>query len=503
MTRMVRPLANLRDYAQALAYVVASITAAYLASPYCQLSDLAMIHMLGIILMATRCSVRASISACVASILAFDYFFIPPKFAFAWTDAKSSLLFVAMLAVATVISTLHQRLRQQEQVARAAAFRAESLFALNAELSGVHDAEQLVALTARHLERLFSASVVIALRGVEGALNGIEDAEEAAFAARALARRELTCRQGAASASVWVPLASVHSVFGVIGLRLSGGFERDSAQGFLLSAFANQLATSLERVQLANAVQRTQLEAESERLRSSLLSAVSHDLKTPLATIIAAGTTLIGRKAELDEQASEELLTSIVGEGERLSRLIQNLLSIARLESPTIELRRTPEAIEEIVGAAVERFGRLGKPRVRVELEADLPLVSVEPLLLEQVVMNLLENAARHGGPDVTIAVHASTIAGFLSVQIADDGPGIPDDERDKVFEKFYRGRRTAKNDGGAGLGLTICRAIIRAHGGRIVARERPGGGALIEFSLPLAAAAAAEEPRAESAVAS
>lgn len=502
---MARSLAPLRDYGQALAYVIASTTCAFLVEPYGQLSDLAMIQLLGIVLLATRFSVRASIAACMAGILAFDFFFIPPKFRFAWTDIKSSLMFIAMLVVATVISTLHQRLRQQEQVARAAAFRAESLYALNAELSGARDAQALLALTARHLERLFSASVAIVLRMPDGTLAGIANAQDAALAERALVRGEMSYRQGSSDSSIWMPVASVHAVLGVIGLQLTEGFDRSSPQAFLLSACANQLATALERVQLANAVQRTQLEAESERLRSSLLSAVSHDLKTPLASIIAAGTTLMGHKAELDPQAADGLLASIVSEGERLSRLIQNLLSIARLESPTIELRRTPEAIEEIVAAAVERFaGRIGTPRVRVELQEDLPLVWAEPLLLEQVMTNLLENAARHAGPDVTIHVQAAAgITGFLTVKIADDGPGIPEDERDKIFEKFYRGRRAAKNDGGAGLGLTICRAIVRAHGGRIVARDRPGGGALIEFTLPLVAAVPAGSLRAESAIAS
>ena len=182
-------------------------------------------------------------------------------------------------------------------------------------------------------------------------------------------------------------------------------------------------------------------------------------------------------------------MATIVGEGERLHRLINNLLSVARLDSPSVELRRTPESIEEIVA------GRRGTcafdcRRARASPSAwtpNLPFVSAEPQLLEQVLLNLIENARRYAGADVRIEIHAKASDGMVAIQVADDGPGIPEDERDKVFEKFYRGRSAGKSDGGVGLGLTICRAIIRAHGGRISIRASSGGGALVEFTLPVA----------------
>jgi two-component system sensor histidine kinase KdpD len=235
-------------------------------------------------------------------------------------------------------------------------------------------------------------------------------------------------------------------------------------------------------------VHRTELEAEAERLKSSLLSAVSHDLKTPVAAIIAAGTTLLEHKKVLDTAGERALLSSIVSEGERLTRLIQNLLSVIRLDSPTVELNRTPESVEEIVAATVDRFaGLLDASHVTVDLEPDLPLVSAEPLLLQQVLINLLENAARYAGSGAHLWIHAAAIEDVVAVRVSDDGPGIPVDEREKVFEKFYRGRFSGKRDGGVGLGLTICRAIVRAHGGRIHVREREGGGTLVEFTVPLA----------------
>jgi two-component system sensor histidine kinase KdpD len=493
-------LRTVREHLLAVACVLAGTLCAFLVRDYAPIADLAMIQLLGVVMAAARFSVRASVVACIAGILAFDFFFIPPRFAFAWTDTKSSLTFIAMLVVAFMISGLNQRLREQEQAARAAALRAEALYQLSAELSGTNDPKLLAAIAARHLEKLFSARVTILLAAADGALEPEPAAREAEIAGRAWMRREFTCRQDVEGCSIWLPLVGAHAAVGLLGMRVAHAFARDSSQGFLLSVCALQFATAIERSQFASAMQRTMMEAETERLRSSLLSAVSHDLKTPLATIIAAGTTLVAHTAQLEPGAAHELATSIVSEGERLSRLIQNLLSIARLESPAIELRRTPESIEEIVESAVERTGALlDRARVRIELEPDLPLVFVEPLLLAQVVINLLENAARHAGPEAHVQVRAFARDGTVMLQIADDGPGIPESERDKVFEKFYRGRRAGKGDGGVGLGLTICRAVVRAHGGRIGVLERPGGGTLVELALPLSAHANAHDLEIES----
>jgi two-component system sensor histidine kinase KdpD len=349
--------------------------------------------------------------------------------------------------------------------------------------------------------------VTILLRTPEGGFGGPLGKRELELAERAWIRRDFVKSETADGVAIWVPLVGIRAATGVIGLAVAAGFEKESDQGLLLAACAGQFAVTIDRIQLANAVRRTELETEAEQLRNSLLNAVSHDLKTPLATMIAAGTTLIGRRRELEPSAADALLGTIVSEGERLTRLIQNLLSISRLESPTIELRRTPEAVDELVSVAVSRFGgQADRPLVKVEIDEELPLVSAEPLLLEQVLVNLLENGARYAGSEATLYVQAVLVNGMVTVRVADDGPGIPEEERDKVFEKFYRGRRAGKSDGGVGLGLTICRAIVRAHGGRIAVRERKGGGALVEFTLPVSTASVCgpdEEHRAQGAPAS
>jgi two-component system, OmpR family, sensor histidine kinase KdpD len=491
MVTQLAPLTRaIRAYGLAVGCVLMSTLAAHLVQPYGHLADLAMIHLLGIVFLSLRSSVRTSVVASIVSILSFDFFFISPKYALAWSAAESIVTFVALVVVAAVVSTLSENSRRQGQAARATAARTQALYELNVELSSSRDVDQLAAVTARHLTKLFGAPVSVLLQTPEGALEPAEKERDRVLSQRAWLRREFVKQSAPSGTVIWVPVVGAHSSLGAVGLEPRVPFEHESEQGFMLSACVNQFATAVERVQLAGAVRRTQLEAEGERLRSSLLSAVSHDLKTPLATMIAAGAALIGRTGEIEPKAADEILRSVVSEGERLSRLIHNLLSVTRLESATVELRRTPESVDDIVLSAVERFkDRSRKSPIVSEISADLPLISAEPVLLEQVLVNLLENATRYAGADPVIAVHARAVDGSVLVQVEDNGPGIAEHEREKVFEKFYRGQHAAKSDGGVGLGLTICRSIIRAHGGKIGVRERVGGGTLVEFTVPFAAA--------------
>jgi two-component system sensor histidine kinase KdpD len=396
-----------------------------------------------------------------------------------------------MIVVALVVSGLNERLRHQEKDARRTALEREALYQLNVELSVAATPRQLAGATARQLERLFGVATVVMLRTLEGALEPPPDhllPEEAKLAERAWSTGEHCTGIGVKGYATWIPIAGIHEPLGVIGLRFREPAEKDSADANLVAACARELATGLEKMHLASAMHRSQLEAETERMRSSLLSAVSHDLKTPLANIVAAGSTLLGRRNAVDSATQQELLSSIVGEGERLSRLVQNLLSVTRLESPTIQLKLSAEPIDEIVAAAIERLRpQLGPRSVAVDVPSHLPWVLAEPALIEQVLSNLIENAIRYAGPDTSISVSAQVADGGVDVQVVDQGPGIPEDERDKVFEKFYRGARARADEGGAGLGLTICRAIVRAHGGKIAVRGREGGGTLVEFTLPVA----------------
>jgi two-component system sensor histidine kinase KdpD len=240
---------------------------------------------------------------------------------------------------------------------------------------------------------------------------------------------------------------------------------------------------------LAAAARRAELQAETERTRSSLLAAVSHDLRTPLASILTAATTVSRQDSKLTPAARSELMSTIVDETERLNHLVANLLSMTKLESGELLLKRQPEEMSELVAAAIAALSsRGGTERVRVTIPSDLPLVDVDSLLIEQTLINLLENALRYAPGDTPIDVDARSVDDNVMLRVSDRGPGILPHEREKVFEKFFRGSGTRHGDGGAGLGLTICRAAARAHQGKLKALERSGGGTCMELTLPRAA---------------
>jgi two-component system sensor histidine kinase KdpD len=251
----------------------------------------------------------------------------------------------------------------------------------------------------------------------------------------------------------------------------------------LLETLARQAASALERVELASEAEQARVAVETERLRNTLLSSVSHDLRTPLATITGAASTLL-QPARLDPDTERELKESIYDEAERLNRLVTNLLDMTRLESGSLQLTRDWNSIEELVGTALARLERslTGRP-LSLSIPADLPLVPVDGVLIEQLLVNLLDNATKYTPPGSRISVSASSSGRAVLVVVADEGPGLPAGSEERVFEKFYR---AAPGQRGFGLGLPICKAIVAAHGGQIEAENRVPRGASFRFSLPL-----------------
>jgi two-component system sensor histidine kinase KdpD len=255
----------------------------------------------------------------------------------------------------------------------------------------------------------------------------------------------------------------------------------------LLETFASQIALALERDRLAEEVQRTLAQAQAEKLRSALLSSVSHDLRTPLAAIAGASSSLLA-STSMDAETRRDLLQMVYEEAERLSRLVENLLTMTRVESGHMTVQKQWQPLEEVVGTALQRLShQLSAHPVNINMASDFPFVPVDGILLEQVLMNLLDNAAKYAPAGTPIDIHAWIDEGEALVQVADRGPGLAADDLGRVFEKFYRGAHPPSTASrGAGLGLAICSAIIQAHGGRIWAENRPGGGACFWFSLPL-----------------
>ncbi|HXK16183.1 MAG TPA: ATP-binding protein, partial [Polyangiaceae bacterium] len=461
-----------------------------------QLADFVMVYLLGVMALAMRSGLGPSLFAACVSILSFDYFFIPPKREWAWPDSASVLTFVGMLIMAGVISGLNREMRREREAAQRNEAFAKALYRFSSELADVSSLQQLGTFAARRLGELLDAEVLVAFCTSDGELDATSLAvgsdKERSLALAAWSSSERVESPSLRGYNVWSPLLGSHRSVGVLGLSLRRRAlpqQVSAEQRELLEACARLLAGAVERMLLAAAARRAELQAETERTRSSLLAAVSHDLRTPLASILTAATTVSRQDSKLTPAARSELMSTIVDETERLNHLVANLLSMTKLESGELLLKRQPEEMSELVAAAISALSsRGGTERVRVTIPSDLPLVDVDSLLIEQTLINLLENALRYAPGDSPIDVEARSVDDNVLLRVSDRGPGILPHEREKVFEKFFRGSGTRHGDGGAGLGLTICRAAARAHQGKLKALERSGGGTCMELTLPRAA---------------
>lgn len=461
-----------------------------------QLPDVVMIYLLGIMLVASRFGLGASILAAFSSVAAFDFFFVPPYLTFAVAEFRHATTFAVMFAVAVLFSGLTQRIRNQAILARERESRTAALYDLSRELAAAQGSHNVVRTAARHIEALFRAEVTVFTKLPGGSITQLYSSSESSEpSAHDLSicrwvwdnHREagLGTSTLPGGSTLYVPLNASGGTVGVLGLAPQ---DRDRFQALeqrrQLDAFAAQMALAMERALLAEQTEKARLEIEAEQLRSSLLSSVSHDLRTPLAVITGATSTLLQGAADVNDATRDDLLRTVLEEAERLNRLIRNLLDMTRLESGAVKVKKEWLPLEELIGAALNRLDAGPTRReVHVELPADLPLVPCDAILIEQTLFNLLENAAKYSTQ--AIDVSASLQGTQVVVEVADRGAGIPAGQESRLFEKFQRGVREGHADG-VGLGLTICRAIVAAHGGRIWAHNREGGGASFEFALPI-----------------
>jgi two-component system, OmpR family, sensor histidine kinase KdpD len=491
-------------YARSVAVVAAATGVAWIIWPVSDLSDLIMVYLLGIVLVAMRAGRGPSLAASVLSVAAFDFFFVPPYFTFAVTDTRHLFTFFVMLVVGLVISGLTVRSRTQAEAAHHREQRTAALYAMSRELAGTRGIDDLLQVAARHVAEVFRTAVAVLVPDGGGALASWSGSQFALDTSDVgVARWVYEHRQPAGlgtntlpgASALYVPLLGSTGAVGVLGVRPADPHAMDEPERLhQLETFAAQTALALERAWLAEEAQQAAVRIETERLRNSLLSSVSHDLRTPLATITGAVTTILDEGGRMEAATRGELLESVREEAERLNRLVQNLLEMTRLESGALQLHRELHPIEEVVGAALGRVGkRLGDRRVTTKVPPDLPLVAIDDVLIEQVLVNLLDNAIKYTPAGSPIEIITTAGDRNLTVEITDHGPGLPAGSEDKVFDKFYRAQ--PEGGRGAGLGLAICRGIVRAHGGRIWAQNIPGGGVAFLFTLPLGDPAAAAVP--------
>lgn len=480
------------------AFVVCLSTAvAWLMNPYFGSANLIMVYLIGVMVTAIRYGRGPSVLASLLSVAAFDFFFVPPYFTFAVSDLQYLLTFGVMLAVALTISGLAVRIRRQAEMARYREKRTSVLYAMSRDLATHRGAATLANLAAKHLREVFDSQVAVFLADSDKRLQlqrGEQlffefDPKEAGVAQWVFDHNEragLGSDTLPGSSALYLPLVGSDGPIGVVAVRPEQASRvLDPNQLHLLESLAGQVALAIERTRLSEEAQRAHVQAETERMRNAILSSVSHDLRTPLASITGAAGSLLDESNRLDPAGRQELIRSIHHEADRLDQLLKNLLDMMRLEAGALHLNKDWHPMEEVAGSALARMERrLSGHRVVVSFPEDLPLLFVDGVLLQQVVINLLENAAKYAPAGSTIELSASAKEGEVIVEVADRGAGLPPGEEDRIFDKFYRAKPTG--EGGVGLGLTICRGIVEAHGGRIWAEHREGGGARFRFAIPL-----------------
>jgi two-component system, OmpR family, sensor histidine kinase KdpD len=453
---------------------------------------------------ATRHGRGPSVLAAVGGVAVFDFFFVPPHLTFAVGDTQYVVTFGVMLVVGLLVSSLAARVRDVAEMALQREQRTQALYALSRELSGLRDPREVAAAAARHVSGLFGGEAAVLLPAGDG-LEPVGDAIPAYVTSpneRAVARWSFEHGRPAGADTDTLPAAGVfyepvvgsRGPLGVLAIELPAAARPLSPeQRELVSVLARLVAAPLERARLAAEAEQARVSAEAERLRSTLLSSVSHDLRTPLAAITGAASALREDPPPAPPLA-RELAATVLDEAERLNRLVRNLLDMTRLESGTLQPKREWHSLEEVVGSALARVERYaGEERLAARVDPELPLIAIDAVLVEQALVNLLENAVRHGGRDGRIEVSARREQSEAVVEVCDDGPGFPAEQAEQIFDKFHR----SAGGPGAGLGLAITRAIVTAHGGSISARLREPRGACFRIALPLGEPPAAPPPEA------
>ena len=492
----MRPLANRRDIAYLLA-VAACIGTAVLALPLRDLLDVAnidMLFLLVVFMVAIRLGRGPAIMAAFLSVALFDFFFVPPYLSFAVADAQYLVTFAVMLAVGLVTSHLVVRLAERTAQANARERETRVLYELSQALAttlGESDVARCLGEFLNRLELESSLLIVTAstpeiqFTQLDGRrLTGLE----LGFARSACANRsviETDSLAGMGVAVLFLPLRAPERVAGLLAIATRTiDVEALREQRPLLEAVASLVAMILERIRYARSAQQSELDAASERLRTTILSSLSHDLRTPLTSLVGLADSLAGGGQRAAEDA-RDIAANIRDQAHAMHHLLSNLLEMARLKAGHVTLNKVWQPFDEVIGSSIRVLANLLADRpVKVVAPRGLPLVEFDAVLLERVVCNLLENAVKYSASATPLEIRLAVTDGQLEVQVCNQGKGFPPDRIGEVFELFIRGERETTVPG-TGMGLSICKAIIEAHGGTIVAENRPDG-ACVRFTLPL-----------------
>jgi two-component system sensor histidine kinase KdpD len=490
-------------YLQSIALVAAATLLGWPIHLRVDPTNLVMLYLTVVVVAALYLGRGPAILASVLSLVAFDVCFVPPRFTFAVADTQYVLTFLGLLIVGLVVSTLAAQVGDQIQAGRRREAQTNALYSLSRDLAAAVGLEAILQAVISHVSDTFGREAVVLLPEGEAlttraASRGLVlDENEVAVATWAFQHGQ-PAGEGTdtlpAAALRYVPLSTARGVVGVLGAKPAAS---DSPLGpdqrRLLEAFASQAALAIERAGLAEAAGQVTLLRATERLQTALLNSISHDLRTPLASITGVLSSLRsprrtnGQPTPLDEATRDELVETAWEETGRLNRLVGNLLDMTRLEAGALKVAKEPCDLQDVVGTALSQLAeRIGDRVVNTDVPPDLPLVPMDFVLVAQVLVNVLDNAVKYSAADTPVAIAARVVSDRLEVTVADRGIGIDPSDLDRVFDKFYRVQSPAGVTG-TGLGLSISKGIVEAHGGAIRAQNRPGGGTIITVALPLA----------------
>jgi two-component system, OmpR family, sensor histidine kinase KdpD len=496
---MPRRLSASGEYAFATLVTAVAFGLAFVADRYLSVANLSLILLTGVLAVAVRTRMSVAVYTAALCFVGYNFFFTPPRHTLAIADVDDVLAVTLFLVVALVCSRLATQLASQVASLRAAQVRAQVLLDLGKRLAASPDAAAMREVAAQALAQALGAQVAILARDASPMLcvatavpAGLTLSDADLAAAGWSEQHAQPCGRYTGvmkEARCWMlPMGTGNSHPGVAALCFDDkAGEPDPDQRGLALAMVQDIGLALERARLAEALERAHVQGETERLRSALLSSVSHDLRSPLAVMIGAAGTLAAYEDQLPHAERRQLMEAILDEGQRLDRYIQNLLDMTRLGHGTLKLNRDWVDAAEIVVAAA---GRLRKSFPALQIDMDLPrdtvLLYVHPALIEQALFNILENAAHFSPPGAPVEVTMTASGPWLRIDVTDRGPGIPEAERTRIFDMFYSVSRGDRGTRGTGLGLSICRGMIGAHGGNVEALPGPAGGTTIRITLPL-----------------
>lgn len=486
-------------YLQSIALAVVTTLLGFPARGWIQPTNLVMLYLMSVVIAAVYLGRGPAFLASVLSVLAFDFFFVPPFLTLAISDLEYLVTLGGLLLVSLVIGELAARMRAQTRMAQRQQAEMTSLYALSHDLAVAGgNLEAICRAVIRHLEETFSREITIFLpRAESGRLEVYAQSAGVSIPENEYAVAEWVYRNGQAAGrgtdtfpaltARYLPLRTAQGIIGVLGVK-----PRDPQKWLmpeerqLLETFADLTAITIERARTADQARQAQILQATEKFQTALLNSISHDLRTPLVSILGALTSLQEDDSVLDKNTWQTLLETARSEAERLNRLVGNLLDMTRIEAGKVKVNKEPCEVQDVVNTALGRLAHQLKERpVAVKVDPGLPLVSMDFVLIEQALVNILDNAIKYSPAGSPIEVHAYAEAEDLVIEVHDRGIGIPPEDLERIFDKFYRVLRP-ENISGSGLGLTISRGFVEAHGGHIQACNRPGGGTIITLTLPM-----------------